>query len=182
MLKNTTGHFGLVTKLFHAIIGGLIIYLMYLGATMGDLPNSDAKWATYATHKSLGMIVLGSTLLFYIWRIFNVKPDDAPTLIRGQLLLSKIVKFGLLLVMALFPLSGYLMSSTGGHAVKVFDWYNVPLLLDKNEELQHLFHEVHESLLPITIVLLLLHIAGTLHHKFVLKDDTLEKITTKFKD
>lgn len=182
MLKNTTGHYGLITKLFHSGIGATIIYLLYLGYTMTGMEKGADKWEAYGNHKALGILVLISALSFYLWRVFNTKPDDAETQFRGQNFLSKIVKYSLLLIMAIYPISGYVMSSAGGHAIKVFDWFTVPLLIEKNEQIAGIAHTVHGYLLYITLGLLALHVLGALYHAIFMKDDLLSRMTTKFKD
>lgn len=187
MLMNTRKTYGIVTKLLHASIGGLIIYLMYLGWTMESMDKSPEKWAMYAEHKSFGMVVLMLAVVFYVVKMCSLpmdNPDDSTPL---QLFLAKIVKTGLLITMSLFPLSGYIMSSAGGHPIKVFDTFEVPLLIEKGSvwfgfEVSKVAHSLHGILLWTTIGLLVLHVGGALYHHFIYKDDTLKRMTTKFKD
>lgn len=186
MLKNSPNHYGLLTKVFHFGIGFSIIYLLYLGYTMTGMEKSQEKFALYAEHKQIGILVLVASVLFYIWRIFNVKPDDIPTTIKGQKFLSKLVKYSLLIIMFLYPLTGYVMSSAGGHPIKVFD-HEIPLLIEKgstlfNIEIGSIAHTVHGYLFYITLGLLALHVFGALYHQFIIKDETLKRMTTKFKN
>jgi cytochrome b561 len=185
MFKNSLDRYGLITKILHASIGCLIIYLLYLGFTMTGLENSPEKWATYGLHKSLGVVVLVLASLFYIWKFFNKNPKEVGHLNGFQKALSKIVKFGLLVIMLFYPLTGYIMSSAGGHAIKLFDKWEVPLLIEKGAtiagyEVGGIAHSLHGYLMYATIGLLVLHIAGALFHHFIMKDDTLKRMTTKF--
>lgn len=187
MIMNTRKTYGLVTKLLHASIGALIIYLMYLGWTMSSMEDSPEKWTMYAEHKSFGMIVLMLATVFYVVKLCSLPMDNPDDSSHIQIFLSKLVKTGLLITMSLFPLSGYIMSSSGGHPIKVFDWFEVPLLVEKNAtwlgfNVGEVAHSVHGILLWTTISLLVLHVGGALYHHFIQKDDTLKRMTTKFKD
>ncbi len=185
MFKNNEDRYGIITKILHASIGFLMIYLLYLGFTMTGLEKSPEKWATYGLHKSLGFVVLVLASLFYIWKFFNTSPKKVGYLNGFQKVLSKIVKFGLLVIMLFYPLTGYVMSSAGGHDIKLFDTWDVPLLIEKGAtiagyEVSGIAHSLHGYLMYATIGLLALHIAGALFHHFIMKDDTLKRMTTKF--
>lgn len=184
MIKNTPEKYGIVTKLLHASIGSIIIYLLYLGYTMSGMENSPEKWGNYATHKSFGMVVLFLASFFYIWKLFNSKVDEAPAVNYLAKILSKVVKLSLLTIMLLYPLTGYIMSSAGGHDIVMFDKISVPLLIEKGSMLfgyniGDIAHSVHGYLFYITLGLLGLHILGALYHNFILKDDVLKRMTIK---
>lgn len=184
MIKNTKQGYGILTKLFHWMIGPSIIYLLYLGFTMSGLENSPEKWSQYATHKSIGMLILFASVLFYIWRSFNKKPEAPKTMSESQKLISNIVKYSLLAIMFIYPLSGYLMSAGGGHAISFFGLFEFPLLIEKGQvifgsEIGGIAKAVHGYLLYITGGLLVLHISGALYHHFIQKDDVLKRMTIK---
>ena len=185
MLKNNIYSYGLITKILHASIGSLMIYLLYLGFTMTSLENSSEKWSVYGLHKSLGIVVLMLASLFYVWKFFSDPPKEVGHLNGFQKTLSKFVKFSLLIIMLLYPLTGYIMSSAGGKSIKLFDKWDVPLFIDKGTtifgyELGGIANSLHGYLMYATIGLLLLHIIGALFHHFIMKDDTLKRMTTKF--
>ncbi len=184
MFKNTSEKYGIITKLLHVSIGSLIIYLLYLGYTMSGMENSPEKWGDYATHKSFGMIVLFLASFFYIWKLFDSKIDEVPAVNYLAKILSKIVKFSLLIIMLLYPLTGYIMSSAGGHDIIMFDKISIPLLIEKGSNLfgyniGDIAHSVHGYLFYITLGSLFLHILGALYHHFILKDDVLKRMTIK---
>ncbi len=187
MIMNTRKTYGLITKLLHASIGTLIIYLMYLGWTMSAMEKSSQKWAMYAEHKSFGMVVLGLAIIFYIFKICSLPMDNPDDSNKIQLFLAKLVKVGLLITMLLFPLTGYIMSSSGGHPITMFGQLEVPLLIEEGSVLfgfnvGNIAHTIHGYLLWSTIGLLVLHVGGALYHHFIYKDDTLKRMTIKFKD
>ena len=69
------------------------------------------------------------------------------------------------------------MSSAGGHSVSYFGFFQVPLLLQKNPALGGFFHESHEILSYVIYGLVTVHVIMALVHHFILKDDTLTRMT-----
>ena len=84
--------------------------------------------------------------------------------------------------MAIYPISGYVMSVAGGHTVKVFDWFTLPMLFEKNEEIGNIASMTHGYLLYITLILVALHFIGVVYHSLVTRDGTLGKMTYTFKN
>ena len=48
-----------------------------------------------------------------------------------------------------------------------------------NKDVRELFKEVHEIVVLIFILVISLHVAGALKHKFIDKDDTMKRMTLK---
>ena len=76
----------------------------------------------------------------------------------------------LYLGMILVPVSGYLMSLSGGHEVKMFGLH-MPNIIEKDKVIGDITHEIHEILPYILLGLVVLHIAGALKHKFFEKPE-----------
>jgi cytochrome b561 len=68
------------------------------------------------------------------------------------------------------PISGYLMSLPGGHAVKMFG-LNMPNIIEKNKTIGDITHEIHEIAPYVLLGFVVLHIAGALKHKFFEKPE-----------
>ncbi len=184
MLFNKKENYGVITKLLHWSIAGLIMYLLYLGISM-DGQEREIRMQMMGTHKSLGVLVLGLSLVFYVWKIINKKPDQPVSNFRGQKFLSSATKGFLLLIMSLYPITGTLMSMAGGHTVSFFGYFDLPNVIEKGQvwfgfEVGKIAHTLHEGLMPALIALISLHVLGALYHHFIAKDDVLKKMTTKF--
>ena len=83
------------------------------------------------------------------------------------------------------PLSGFVMSATGGYGVSVFGLELVAFnpspsnpmeALPINESLAFIGHIMHSFGGQVLILAVLLHIAGALKHHFVDKDGTLQRM------
>ena len=82
----------------------------------------------------------------------------------------------LYLLMIAIPLSGWLMSSAKGFQTVWFGVLPIPDLLGKDKALGELLANVHQGLNLIFIAVLAGHIAAALKHKFIDKDDILDRM------
>ena len=174
-MKNTENSYGSAAKGFHWIIGLLMIGLVILGLTMGDF-EAPFKFKLYGWHKALGIIVLGLAALRLIWRFINVQPKSIPTHKPWERILAHTAHWALYASMFIMPLSGWAMSSAGGHAVSLFGWVTLPPLVEKSKELGGIFHEIHEYAGFTLIALIILHAVGAIKHHFIDRDDTLRRM------
>jgi cytochrome b561 len=79
-------------------------------------------------------------------------------------------------LMVIIPVSGWLLSSAKGVQTVWFGVLPLPDLLEKNKELGHLLHEVHESLNYLLLVLLAGHVAAALKHHWLDRDDIFKRM------
>src|SRR4030095_12493977 len=82
-LKNTLKRYGAVAQLFHWAIVALIITQFVLALRAKGL-SPVAKIGVLATHKSVGITILGLALLRLAWRLFNPVPPLPPGPARWQ--------------------------------------------------------------------------------------------------
>lgn len=177
-VKNTEKKYGVVAKGFHWIIGLSILGLLAVGFFMTDLDRSvPYKFELYGIHKAIGISVLALASLRIIWRFINVHPSSLPSHAAWEKMLSKIIHFGLYIAMIGMPLSGWVMSSAGGHKVSFFGLFTVPAIVDKNPELGGLAHDTHGILGYVLLGMVALHIAGAAKHHILDRDITLTRMT-----
>lgn len=154
-----------VAKILHWLMALMIITLLAVGFYMHDLPREDALRPTlYMLHKASGMLVLFLVAVRLLWRLTH-KP---PSLNRYSGLVKKaatVSHFSLYVLMFAIPLSGFLMSTAGGHPVNFFGLFEFPLLFDKNKNLGEIFSELHEIFAFVLIGILLLHVVGAIKHR-----------------
>lgn len=166
-----------VSIFFHWVIGVAIIVLLGVGLYMADLEPSDPnKWPLYAVHKAVGMTVLFLVALRIVWRGITPPPAPIETQARWERSLAKVVHILLYVGMVVMPVSGYVMSSAGGHAISIFGLFNVPLLVDKNEQIGGMAREAHEIGGNILIAAIVLHFLGAMKHHVLDRDGTLGRM------
>lgn len=176
-IRNSSERFGLVTKILHWLIAALIICLIWLGWYMVDLTYFD-RWYNESLewHKSLGMIVLGLALLKIGWQVYTPPPRHTGSLEPWERIGARAMRFTLLTVMVLLPVTGYLVSTSAGKGVAIFGLFEIPPFVDKSDALRDLAIKIHFYIAYGTALLLIGHVGAALKHEFVNRDGTLKRM------
>lgn len=172
-----TTHYTLTAKTLHWAIALMLFGLLALGFYMQDLPLSPEKLKLYSWHKWAGVTVFLLVLVRLIWRQLHPPPALPATMSPLQVRLAHaghVLLYGLMLAL---PLSGWLMSSAKGFQTVWFGVVPIPDLLPKNRMLGELLDEVHETLGMGLVILVLGHVAVSLKHHFIDKDDILLRMS-----
>lgn len=179
MLKNSGLYYGSVAKSFHWIIAILIIGLLAVGMIMHEMDPSPLKFKIYGLHKATGITVLALAFLRLSWRMFTPRVEAMSSHEKWERVLAKVAHLLLCAAMFVMPLSGWVMSSAGGHPVMFFGLFEVPPIVGANKELGRLASEVHEISAYALIGLIALHILGAIKHHVLDEDSTLQRMTSK---
>lgn len=150
----------------------LVLWLLWLGWTMVDLPKGAERNAAYGLHKSLGLLALLLTLLRLLWRARH--PAPAPLSGGWEATLAKGVHHGLYVFLLLAPLTGYLTSSFTPYAVKFFG-IELPRTGWPDEGLNGAFKLLHWYFVWLGALLIGLHVVGALKHA-LLRDGTMRRM------
>ena len=180
-VRNTENSYGLIAKLFHWGMFLILLGLVILGFYMADLPKDTPAQATYKLglydwHKSFGIVILILVILRLGWRIINPVPKMPDDMSRVERLSAHAMHMLLYLLMFIQPLSGWLMSSFGGHLVKFFG-QPLPALVGKDKIWGDIFHETHEIVAFLLIAAFIIHVVAALFHHFSRKDDVLIRMS-----
>ena len=157
-------------------MGLLIISLFAVGFIMVDMAPSESKWSIYGFHKSFGFLVL----VFFFVRL-SARLMTPPKIVDHSgsnlhLLLIKSSVPILYIIMAMMPLSGFIMSDAGGHAVNFFGLFDVPSLFKGMKSLGDAASWIHHNLAPFAAGIVVIHMLAAVFHHFILKDDTLTRM------
>ncbi len=161
----------------HWIIALCIIALLVIGWVMVDLGYYDPWYHdALSWHKSIGILVLLVVFLKILWRAITPMPQMQQSLARFEKTAAHLVHILLLVAMITIPISGYLISSSEGAAIDVFNWFSVPSLFTVSEGLRDTAIEIHYYCAYVTLVMVLLHAAAALKHQFIDHKDTLKRM------
>ena len=80
MLKSDTQHWGDAAKFFHWTIVLLILMQGTVGLIMVDMPKRPAVIPWYNFHKSVGLTILALAVLRLLWRVFDRRPAEPPSM------------------------------------------------------------------------------------------------------
>lgn len=178
MLRNTANSYGLVSIANHWLSATIFIVMIALGLYMTSLADSPDKFELYGLHKSLGIGLLSLMILRLIWLKVSPNPEQLSKN-KFEHILGHAVKGLLYLAMIGMPLSGWIMSNSGGHDVAFFELFTLPQLIGENEFINGIAAAIHSSAAYVLIALVVLHVAGALKHHLVYKDDTLKRMLGK---
>lgn len=164
-------------KLIHHLMAFAMIVAIAVILYADQMPRGPEKFELYFWHKSLGF-ALG---FLVIARIILVKKLGKPEpLGQGIQKLAAVWAHRLLYVaMILMPVSGLVMSYSGGHSIPFFGLFTIPGAAEKLPALGGVAHEIHEIAGNLVIALIVLHVVAALYHHFVVKDETLKRMFGK---
>ncbi|NVK19437.1 MAG: YceI family protein [Methylocystaceae bacterium] len=176
MLRNTEDTFGCIAKGFHWIMVLGFIALYVIGFYMTGLPLGPDMFEQIALHKSIGMIVLGLSVLRLVWRFTNPNPklpSGMPTHERIGSYVSHIALYGVMIVM---PLSGWAMSSAANYPVSIFGWVTMANIMDPSKEAVEFLKSFHGLMAWVILALIAVHVLAALKHHFINKDNVLTRM------
>ena len=176
-LANTFDSFGAVTKVLHWSIAFLILGLIALGWYMVDLTYYD-KWYhdSLTVHRALGMLVLALGLIKIVWTLFSIRPELPPGMAAWERLSAHGAHVALFLMMVAIPVTGYIISTSAGDGIEVYDWFTIPALFQAGERLRDLAIEFHYYLAYGTLGLVAVHAGAAFKHQLINKDGTLKRM------
>lgn len=170
-----------LTIVLHWLVALFMIVLVGVGIYMS---NNEA-YSMYPIHKSVGIIALVFIIARILWRIKEGWPKPVGNYSVIEKMLSKIVHWLLVLATLMFPISGMMMSSMGGHGLSVFglELFAPNIVGGRpaaiNETLASFGSSVHELLVPVILIALVLHIVGAYKHHLIDKDNTMLRMLGK---
>lgn len=180
MLKSSTDRWGSLAKFFHWTTVLLILVQGTIGLIMVDLPKRPNVIPVYNFHKSLGLTILLFATLRLLWRAFDPRPTEPPSVPRWQVLGARAGHALLYLLIFLVPLSGWWFDSVT--ALRPLYWFGliqVPPLGGPDPsmpDLKQVAAERHEVLFWCLIVVAAGHAAMALIHHFHDRDDVLRRM------
>jgi cytochrome b561 len=169
------------TLFLHWVVGITMIGLLASGIYMAE----NEVFALYPWHKSFGVLIATFVVLRVLWRIKNGWPTHVSDYSSIEKLLSRIVHYLLIIGTVLMPISGFMMSATGGHGVDFFglelfarnpDPADPKEVIALNGTLAGTAHGIHEFSGIAILVAVILHVVGALKHHVMDKDGTLRRM------
>ncbi len=159
--------YSIFSKVIHDLMAVVIITTIGLGYYFGSLDSQAPNYfSTILLHKSLGVSVLMLFLLRVLVLCLTSTPGLPVSMRKIERIMAMLTKNLLYVVMLLMPVSGYLMSNAAGRPVAWFG-LQLPNVIAESQSLRGIFSELHEFLAVILILLIILHVAGAIKHRFI---------------
>jgi cytochrome b561 len=150
----------------------VVLWLLWLGWTMTDLPKGAERSAAYGLHKSLGLLALMLVVMRLAWRARHPAPPALAQVWEDRV--AKGTHHALYLFLLLAPLAGYLASAFTPYAIKFFG-IELPRLFAADESLNGFFKLLHQIVVWGGAGLIGLHLLGGLKHALQ-RDGTMSRM------
>jgi cytochrome b561 len=174
-LRDEGAQFGAMSIFNHWTVATLIIVMLAIGLYMGTLPRGPELTGWIDLHKSIGVIVLVLGAWRVLWRVVHRFPDDIAHMPPWQRFVARWVHILLLAAILIMPITGYTLSSMGGHPIMFFGLFEMPAL-PENKAIAGVASEIHGIVAWVLIGLIVLHVFGALKHHAVDKDQTMKRM------
>ena len=163
MLKNTSTHYGLVSKLLHWTVFAFVVYQFASGNIMSRLGRNGTVIGLnqdhfYNWHKSIGLMVLVVALARIVWRRTTPLPEWAEALTPAERAITQRLEAMLYGLMFLVPIAGFVFVMAGGYGVRLFGVYDLPNPIGKHPVLAIGAQSVHILLTYALVVVAAWHI------------------------
>lgn len=155
--------YSLPAILLHWVQAGIVLWLLWRGWSMIDLPKGAERTAAYGLHKSLGLFALGLVVIRLGWRRMHRPP--ALSIGGWEARLASLTHRALYVFLLVTPLAGYFASSFSTYPLKFFG-IEVPKVGWPDESINELFKWLHIIFAWGGAGLVVLHVAGALKHAF----------------
>lgn len=163
------------SALFFLIALGIGLYFSQL-----DYRNDKTDYAAFGEviywHKTFGVLVFVLVFyrLYYRWKNPPpALPDGSPAWMRVGSWLSHASLYALIVILGV---TGLVASDIGNYPVKMFEIWAIPQFPEQNRELADEIFKVHMWLGNLAAYLVGLHVAASLYHHFIVKDDILARM------
>ncbi|MGI2906003.1 cytochrome b [Tolypothrix sp. VBCCA 56010] len=157
--KPRSNLFGRLWKL-HWVMATCFLVIYLIGIVMARLPREVFfRGSLYNVHKSFGVLVLGLLMLriFILLQVMARKYLKRSPRLTPQWIKTFSLHLLLYLLMLIVPISGILLSNTGGHDVPFF-FVTLPNWFEENRSITAIAHNLHFWLSYTLLALVALHI------------------------
>ena len=175
-LINSTSKYGLITRFLHWII--VLLFLnQFVSATIMTWAERGAfKGELFAWHKAIGLLILFTATVRFTLKKLSRQPKWAEGLQPWEKSSLIFIERCLYIIMFLMPVSGILMSLTGGYKISFFGLFHIPGLSESNTLLRDIFWFLHTTTSYAIIALISIHFAFVLRRQIFEKDGYLRRM------
>ena len=162
MWKDHKDGYGIVSRVLHWGMAGLILPMLALSWWMDSVPKAS-KFMVYNTHKLIGLTLLFLVLYRVAWRCYQgvIRRTDMP---RWEWVAAHAVHGLMYIMMLVMPLSGWLMATASNHLPHLWSLALPMPWVHASKHLVTIAEGVHSFAAWAWIALLAIHIGAALLH------------------
>ena len=153
----------------HWITVALVLTQLYLGFTFADMERGPARSELFTWHKTVGALILIITLTRLAYRLKNPPPPYGPDMPRWEQIAGSWNHRIFYFLLIAMPLTG--LTAVSAHAkgatTPLVGGIPLPVIPGVSEAVGDVAGGLHVLMVWILILLILLHAAAGLKHRFV---------------
>ena len=184
--RDTNPRYGTVAMSLHWLIAIAVVFNIWLGFYMGDLPRADPdRFWFIQFHKSTGLTILILSVARVMWRVINPMPALPEKMPGWERILARGVHYVFYVLIIALPLAGWGIASSSPRGLPtlwygLFEWQRIPFLADlshdQKQQIVGVFEDTHTALAYFALGLIVLHVAAALKHQFWNRDTVLSRM------
>ena len=172
--KAPSGSYGLVARIFHWLIFALLVAQYTVGSIMPHIGRHTVDETWVAWHFDIGAVILLVIVLRFVWRL--VQPVALATrLAPWERVLSRFTHYILYALIFVMTMLGWIAANAHGFDVYLLG-LKLPALAPNHSGWGHECGDIHNVLVYVLLGFIILHIAGALYHRFIKKDDVMQRM------
>ena len=140
------------------------------------IEESPAFFFWMDVHETIGLTILGLTFVRIVWRLFDPPPPYPNTIAPASRRTARLVHGGLLILMIVMPISGFIWATGHGHDVAPFSLVRFPRIAFGHRSIGDAAEAVHLFCRWLVYGLIALHLAGVSYHLIIKRDGLLERM------
>ncbi|HAT8518351.1 MULTISPECIES: cytochrome b [Vibrio] len=179
-MKEAPKNYSLMMRTIHWFSALTVVGMFGSGLWMVDL-SYYSEWYKTAPHwhKSIGIMLAAITIFRFIWKAFTKQPKTEGK--KPEVLLAKVAHLSIYLLLAALFVSGYLISTSDGRGIDIFNWFTLPGAGEIFSNQSDIAGRIHLYAAVSLIALSVLHALAAIKHHYIDKDNTLNKMIGKAK-
>ena len=166
-----------MARALHWIVALLVIATVPVGQIMiQEGLERSLQNTLFIFHKNVGVVILLLVLARLAYRAFNPAPPlpaEMPSWQKNLAHATHVLLYVFLLVMAF---SGYVRVRAGGFPIEWLDAIGAPALVPRSDALAETAKTTHFYARFALVPLILMHVAGALHHGIVKRDGVFSRM------
>jgi cytochrome b561 len=167
--------YGKTAKVFHWLIFLLLAAQYTIGSIMPHIGRNTLNEGWVHWHLVVGAAILLVIVTRLVWRAFHpVAPADA--LAQWELWLSRATHYTLYILVFAMTMLGWAAANARGWDVTLLGLVTLPAIAPQGSAWGHEAGDIHNVLVYVLLFFIALHVAGALYHRFIKKDDIMDRM------
>jgi cytochrome b561 len=168
-----TKYSGLAMAL-HWLVGIAVIVSWRIAEAAEAAPTRELRSEIMGNHFALGVVIFSLVALRFVWRMLSPPPPPSPHHAAWERVLARVTHGLIYTLLLVMPLAGWFAMSKYGAGISLWGAIEVPPLpVAPDDKIAEQVFETHAVAGTILLVLIAVHVLGTLKHTLIDRDGTI---------